>query len=52
MKVILIAVMTTLAVAGPSQVSAQQPEGFVTGGISTGENDGERNQPHRLYRLE
>ena len=41
MKAMLIAVMTTLAVAGPSQVSAQQPQGFVTGGISPGENEGE-----------
>ena len=39
MKAMLIAVMTTLAVAGASRVSAQQPQGFVTGGISTGEND-------------
>ena len=38
MKAMLIAVMTTLAVAGPSQVSAQQPQGFVTGGSSVGVN--------------
>jgi hypothetical protein len=34
----LIAAMTTLVVAGPSQVSAQQLQGFVTGGTSAGEN--------------
>lgn len=39
MKTVVIAMfMTTLVLAGPSQVSAQQLHGFVTGGSSAGEN--------------
>ena len=38
MRAMLIAAVTTLVVAGPSQVSAQQLQGFVTGGTSAGEN--------------
>ena len=39
MKTVVIGVfMTVLAVAAPSEVSAQQLQGFVTGGSSAGEN--------------
>jgi hypothetical protein len=44
-KTVVIAMfMTTLVLAGPSQVSAQQLQGFVTGGSSAGEN-GEQFRP-------